>query len=153
VEWQENNSASLNDREQEFLKRSTDCEKEEKERELKDAQQRAEEAEVAAARLRQRAWLLAVFAVVAAVFAGVSILFYWRANTQQEVTLARQLAAQARSIVSRDVESLQRKVLLAVTSLQIFHTSEAAQVMYEDGGTLPLWGTSITHQSLVWDVV
>jgi hypothetical protein len=119
-------------------------------------EQRAEEAEArvkdrdaAATRLRNRAWALGVIAVIAVILAVVSAIFYWQANTQRKISLSRQLAAQARAITSRNIDLLQRKVLLAGTSLRLAYTPEATQILYEDLFTLPVGGIRISHQGAV----
>jgi hypothetical protein len=71
------------------------------------------------------------------------------AEQQRQIALARQLAAQAKAITSRNLDLLQRKILLATTSLRLAYTPEARQILYEDLSTLPGWGTHITHQRAV----
>jgi hypothetical protein len=128
----------------------------ETERRRQAEKQRADEAE-ARARDREaavrRQWLIVrllvatlVLAVVAAVASGI---FYFRGEQQHKVALARLLAAQAKAITSRSLDLLQRKILLATTSLRMASTPEARQILYEDLSSLPVWGTRITHQGAV----
>jgi WD40 repeat protein len=120
------------------------AEKEEQERRIRDAERIAEERTKAAAAQKRFTLAAVVGLVIALGLAAFAGRQYWKATeatqeaqTQRDIALARQLAAQAETIVSERPNLLQRAVLLALESLKRYPTLEADQVLRQGLPLLP----------------
>jgi WD40 repeat protein len=105
------------------------------------------------ARDRRRRWIIIGLGIGLLTMIGIAVLagIQWkRAETQSRVALARQLAAQAQFInTKRDTNQI-IGVLLAVKSMQMFPSSEAAEVLQDN--LLASSVAKLTHDNSVISV-
>jgi WD40 repeat protein len=101
------------------------------------------------AQLRRSAYLTAAL-VLALVAAGLAVFFGIKARQQANISLARQLAAQAQSIAASKSSKQNIAVLLSVLSMQMFPTLESAEVIQTNLLAYPI--SNLTHDGPVYSI-
>jgi WD40 repeat protein/transcriptional regulator with XRE-family HTH domain len=98
-----------------------------------------------ATQLRRRSVYLSIAFAAALIAAGVALFYSSQARQQANIALARQIAAQAQKINAARNSKQMIAVLLAVQSMKLFPSTEAAQILLNNAGSHLV--TSIDHAS------
>jgi uncharacterized delta-60 repeat protein len=112
--------------------------------ELESSRQRATQ-------LRKRSTYLFVALVAALIAVGFAVFFSIQTRKQTQLVLARQLAAQAQSIIANSNQRQMIADLLAAQSMKLFSTGDAAQILLNNNFAARSI-VNVTHDGSVTDV-